>query len=936
MISQQQRIYGRAKQTILEEEEKTLDSSMINPRSIEPPKKQAFKRRSKRIKLGVVSKPKPDVVIRKTTTPIKKISPVSFTRRTSPSKISPVSKKETIFHPVKLRRKRSRLRVVSKSRVSTPSKPKLITSRKVTISPKVTTMFSRKSPSKVVTKPPKKILSKPRTITTKKLPMIVPVEARMSSKPEQVKRSRIVSRSRVTIPTKSRIVSRSRVTTPTKSRIVSRSRVTTPPKTRVTTPPTFRTVSRSRVTTPPTFRTVSRSRVTTPPKKRVITPTKSRIVSRSRVTTPPKKRVTTPTKSRIVSRSRVTTPPKPRFVVLRKPRRKEIFKPIVFPEEEEQEIEEEEQEIEEEEQEIEEEEQELEEEKEELPIFLSSLTKPRIVSKSRVTKETSIEERLQEYLRSRSRGNEKVTNNKYQAYLKVKKVEIESKYQAYLESGKKQEGYEYNAYLKAKDELVSHLSLHEYQQEHYNRISEILSTHVAYFDTSHTGLGKSYIAGKIAIDRNLPLFVVCPVSVIAVWEELSRKYRIPLIEAISYQTLRGTQVRELKHPYLTRRDKTYFNATPELIDIVNQDTLFVFDEEQNLKNDSAQLHSAHAIVKAVVDNPSRSKVAVLSALPGEKKEHTLSMIKLLGITTQDVFATYDRKEKRYDAYGILDVIKVGRQLNPEVTREIVTDRKFDKPGIINICFDLWVKLFKQVYCSSMVEEIDEDKIDAKNGYYKMKSSDITKIKAGTEKLQKIFVPKEKGRPVGVVHLTAALMAIETGKYSTAIRLAKSILNQDSQAQVLLYFWYMNSIDRAMKDLSNYAPMKLTGKVKPVDRLSIQNRFQADDDEFRLIIAQPKVGGVGISLDDRIGDRPRWMFLIPTYYFSDLVQAQGRIVRNSTKGIGHIRYIYSKDFPQETRILNNILSKSKIAMEIRCNLYEERYLYPADFDDVAEP
>nr|QBK93724.1 MAG: DEAD/SNF2-like helicase [Pithovirus LCPAC406] len=753
---------------------------------------------------------------------------------------------------------------------------------------------------------------------------MVPVKARMSSKPAQ-----------------SRIVSRSRVTVPAKSRIVSRSRVATPPKKRVTTPP------KKRVIIPAKSRIVSRSRVAMPPKKRVIIPAKSRIVSRSRVAMPPKKRVTTPPKSRIVSRSRVatppkkrvTTPPKKRFVVLRKPRkRREIIRPIVFLEDEQDEEdrlrEEEEEFIEREEkerlrEEWDEEEEEIERFRREEEIDIKR-ERERLRRENKLEKERRGDE-SEEFIRreeeERLRGEEEFIIRKEEDRLRKEKEFIRREEEDRLRIEEEIE--------EELEEEIESLTLHESQEEHYDRISEILDDHVAYFDTSHTGLGKSYIAGKIAIDRNLPLFVVCPVSVIAVWEELAKTFRIPLIEAISYQTLRGTQITEIKHPYLTRRDKTYFDGTPKLIEIVKQGALFVFDEEQNLKNDSAQLHSAHAIVKAVVDNPSRSKIAVLSALPGEKKEHVLSMIKLLGITTQDVFATYDRKERRYDAYGILDVIKAGRQLDPKITRDVVANRKFDKPGIINICFDLWVNLFKHVYCSSIAEETDEDKIDAKNGYYKMKSSDVKKIKEGAELLEKVFVPKGKGKTIGVIHLTAALMAIEAGKYPTAIRLAKSILNQDSQAQVLLYFWYMNSIDKAMKDLDNYAPMKLHGKVNAADRLDIQNRFQADDDEFRLIIAQPKVGGVGISLDDRIGDRPRWMFLIPTYYFSDLVQAQGRIVRNSTEGTGHIRYIYSKDFPQETKIWNNILSKSKIAMEIRCNLYEEKYLYPADFESITE-
>ncbi len=477
------------------------------------------------------------------------------------------------------------------------------------------------------------------------------------------------------------------------------------------------------------------------------------------------------------------------------------------------------------------------------------------------------------------------------------------------------------------------IKLFESQVEHYDNIVNILSTNVAYIDTSPTGSGKSYTTAKYAQEKRLTMFVVSPKSVIPIWENIAEIFGIDLEIAMSYATLIGRKGR-FSHDYLTKKSDGYYAATDTLIELVNTGTLFVFDEMHNVKNTGSQLNSSHAIVRAVVEaSESESRVALLSATPGEKKEHAKSIVKMLGITTQDVFAIYDKSTKIYDGLGILDVINEASDINRQETRRLVRTRTYNNTGVIEICFTLYVNIFKERLCTSIADTNLKDKLDAKSGYYNMYPEDIESIKEGAKELQKVFVVKKSKSVVG---LTTALKTLEHGKFATMIRLALQKLREDPKAQVILYFWFIDSIEAAAEDLEDHNPLILYGQMDSEQRLDVEAKFQANNSQYRLLIAQPKVGGVGISLDDRYGDRPRWIFLVPTYYFSDLIQAQGRVARKSTVGKGHVRYVYSQAFPEETKILNNIVEKSKIAKELRCNVLEDERVYPGDFEKWYEP
>jgi len=165
-------------------------------------------------------------------------------------------------------------------------------------------------------------------------------------------------------------------------------------------------------------------------------------------------------------------------------------------------------------------------------------------------------------------------------------------------------------------------------------------------------------------------------------------------------------------------------------------------------------------------------------------------------------------------------------------------------------------------------------------------------------------------------------------------LAKQDLDSNSHCKVIIYCNYIRDIKEVARQLSEYKPSVMYGETKDKDRQKIISGFQENNDKYRVIVSNPKVGGIGIGLDDKVGNRPRMMYILPSYHFTDEYQATGRIHREGTKSKAIIRFIYSKDFPYETGILNSMALKSRVARDM-VTKEQRSVLFPGEYDELIE-
>ena len=490
---------------------------------------------------------------------------------------------------------------------------------------------------------------------------------------------------------------------------------------------------------------------------------------------------------------------------------------------------------------------------------------------------------------------------------------------------------------------VKDIEIFPYQKEHFSRVLEILQNELSYLDVSSFGAGKTHICLALAAVFQMQILVVGPKTVLPNWIKNCKLYGVGLVDALTYSGLRGSK-RGYRHKWLQRSDDgETFSVTPEFVQLTKSGLLLVFDECHNLKNErSQQLEAAHEMVKAcgqMAREGANVRIACLSTTPADKKDHITSLFKILGVVNSENLYRYDRSSKTYISVGLQEAVNKCNRYDPDTTFHIIC-RPINKTTSKLICHQLYTRVLKKVIVSSMPEPPIEAQKDVKNLFAVMPAEDVERMKQGallfasaTSYSQELGEVNYKSVKWGDV--IRSRREIDSAKVNTMVRLAKERLDADPNCKVVMYYTFKRDMHESARQLQKYNPLIMNGDVtKSEDRTDMMDRFQADDNECRVFISNPKVGGLGVELDDKHGNHLRYMFIAPSYMFIDQFQATGRIHRKETKSKATIRFIYSREFPWETSLLNSIAEKSRIAKDmLRENTKE--VVFPGEYNEEIE-
>lgn len=481
------------------------------------------------------------------------------------------------------------------------------------------------------------------------------------------------------------------------------------------------------------------------------------------------------------------------------------------------------------------------------------------------------------------------------------------------------------------------LMLQAHQIEHFERIRSILQRDFAYMDTSDMGCGKTFATMATALYYGLSIVLVSPKGVVNTWKKECNKYGVDLAVSLTYQSLCGKKNKPLKNGLLDKIDDAYV-TTAKFDKLIQKGILLVFDEVHNLKNDNNQLSSALALVRKIIDTNCGSRIAALSATPFDKIECAESILKVLGIIKSDRLLHYDLGSDTYEYLGIKELLDKCRTINKDLTDNLEKQYRITAGRAQYLCYKLYKDVLKGYISSAMDSpKIDAEK-DALNGYYYMSKSNANKLKQAISYLKRQTKYDENTNQINMSGiswgaLSVALKIVEASKLEIFARLAKDQLAKDPKSKVIIYLNFIENMGLMCKLLSEYKPLLLSGKVASNAREVIMEKFQRPTDEYRIIIAHPKVGGVGISLDDRDGNWPRYMYVSPSYKFIELHQATGRIYRTSTKSKATIRFVYSNEGVSETCILNSLCKKAEVSRSVLDNGHN--ILFPGEYQQYIE-
>lgn len=469
------------------------------------------------------------------------------------------------------------------------------------------------------------------------------------------------------------------------------------------------------------------------------------------------------------------------------------------------------------------------------------------------------------------------------------------------------------------------VTLLPHQVDNYERVVEIAHKSHVILDSSDRGRGKSFTALKMAQDFGLSLTVVCPVAVIDNWKAYIAEYGLEEVAVISYHSLRGARGKT-KHPLLNIREGEYY-ASEDFRAEVERGTLLVFDEVHNLMNETAQNKAAHCLTKTIIKEDSCSRVLCLSATPCCRERHCFPLMKAMGFCNSSSLYYYDNVARLYvvEGYGYQELIEKARKINPTLTLEIYSSVSLSNKTSSELCYRLFTEVFLPGVRTSMPPDTNIT-VDAKLGLYNFHPNDVDTLKRA---YGAIFASVDESGTLRA-NITKPCRMIGMACVPTISRLTQQDIALGRK--VVIFAEYHDVIEALRLSLLQHNPLVLSGKTPQKQRTHMVSLFNQTNLDFPVIICHPRVGGVGIELDDKHGGFPRKTYLIPSYYFIDSIQAAGRTSRANTRSTPIVRIVECNQFSENTKILSSIIQKSVIVKTIVGN---NNIVLPSDYPRINE-
>lgn len=513
------------------------------------------------------------------------------------------------------------------------------------------------------------------------------------------------------------------------------------------------------------------------------------------------------------------------------------------------------------------------------------------------------------------------------------------------------------------------VKLRSNQIEHTKRVRNMLKSSLSYVDTSKPGRGKThaalYIAQKAYKQKGWEVFIIAPNRTSLTnhdgWFRWCEEYGVPVAASITYSKLAGRSGK-VNHKWLGLDGTNEFWATKKFGNLCKKGLFIIFDECHHGTRSTSLTHWAmSALVKCCKKHSKTCRVALLSHTPGDKIEHMVPLLRIMGCTTQttkikSVLEEVSKECLKYTSH-----------------KDIEQYWEFPKKGYEK---RILLKLYENVIKLNLFSRMPSDKsnkwkITALNAFLDINDKDVKLLNKGVETLSR-SVRYHNGQIAqaqwDMGGITIGLKKIERAKLPTIARYVQkeSCINIQrkfviaigarctehqyilqkmlkmpiswSRLRILFIAWKEkeNVWSKLYKDMFKHiiqycrhgCPMILNGKTSEQKRNQIIKSFQEDNDNIRVLIMSPGVGSEAISLHDTYGNRPRDLLISPDHFHTRIVQTAGRIWRSGQASDARILMIYAKKGKKETSVLSCMMRKA--AMSRIFTAKDKEVVYPGEY------
>lgn len=379
------------------------------------------------------------------------------------------------------------------------------------------------------------------------------------------------------------------------------------------------------------------------------------------------------------------------------------------------------------------------------------------------------------------------------------------------------------------------LKLLPYQIPHASKIEEALKKHLVAFDGSDPGVGKTYVAAKVARSCDFRPLVVCPKVSIPMWESVLRGFGVSPTGVVNYEKLRTGSTPFGKW----ERGRRFIWKVP-------QNALLIFDEAHRCKGKDSQNAKMLRDAKGI-------PMMLLSATMADNPMQLRAVAHVTGLSDWYGFWGWLlRNGCRKGRFG-MEFIKSRTDVLKHLHDELFSKRgsririadlgdQFPETQIVAEALDFGDEIHK-IY-NEMAEELDQLEAVAKNDKPAMQ---LTVTLRARQKAELCKVP-------GIVSMANDFL--------------------DEGRSVVVFTNFKASLEAIAAKLKTSC--LIHGDQTPEERRLSIEAFQSN--ASRVIVVNTQAGGVSVSLHDTTQSHPRVALVCPTYSASDLRQALGRVHR----------------------------------------------------------
>lgn len=393
------------------------------------------------------------------------------------------------------------------------------------------------------------------------------------------------------------------------------------------------------------------------------------------------------------------------------------------------------------------------------------------------------------------------------------------------------------------------MNLLPFQNLHAQGIERALRQYGVALDASDPGSGKTYVACAVAARLQVPVVIVCTKATIPSWQSVADGFGLRPLLITNYECIRRGKLAECRKNYSGYRWEVPGN------------TLLIFDECQKCKGRTSQ--NANLLIAARRQN---LKLLLCSATAATNPLEMKALGYALGLHQLYDFYPWCRRNGVVDgAFGLefCGGTHCLRRIHAEIFPKLGSRLRIDD-----------IPDFPETIISAEVIETGKAKAIQKE-YDRMKRELRRAEKADDrEALNQLADDMNAKRANALTLMTRSRQAIELYKVGAMVEMTQTAIEEGMSVVLLVNF---TETIAELSDKLNCSDI-ICGGQNAIDRQNIIERFQRN--EIQVVIANIQAGGVGVSLHDPTGKRPRLSIISPTFSAADLKQALGRVHRAS--------------------------------------------------------